>query len=460
MRPWKEYGDPAFTGLWAQTLQSSMIPLRRGSTSMMPAFPAVERIIVDAEAIRRGEATGKETAISRSLASAFGQCLKAVDEQYPGGDVERREEDNVGHWVHLTGGRLTGMIHMPAQAQKVLSKPYNVRLAKRARAATLADTSVGSHGRKERAEETCAEQAGHVWRAHPWQDSSTLSLASHEMLVQLIWRYDLDAPAGLQPPRECKHPTCCFKGPEAPERKDTAERVELAMLAKREWLKHAVRSCKWNNGVRRLCHDAILKVVRDMMESAGFEDVVIEDRWWDEGDGEAQDTRRPDITAFNPRTRRRYVLDIVGAWASKAGGEDEDGQRVAGHAASGKERGKVLSYRGAMKRQDEGGLGWLVRHKAVAKDVFVPFGFEVGGALGAEAEGFLAECVRVAEWKNQGVGDLAFWSSITWGGHWRERIGVEIARGVARCVEKAATGGWGGSAATSGRHHEFDRDCC
>ena len=59
LRPWKEYGDPAFTGLWAQTLQSSMIPLRRGSTSMMPAFPAVERIIVDAEAIRRGEATGK-----------------------------------------------------------------------------------------------------------------------------------------------------------------------------------------------------------------------------------------------------------------------------------------------------------------------------------------------------------------------------------------------------------------
>jgi hypothetical protein len=37
---------------------------------------------------------------------------------------------------------------------------------------------------------------------------------------------------------------------------------------------------------------------------------------------------------------------------------------------------------------------------------------------------------------------------------------VEIARGVARCVEKAATGGWVGSGAASGRHHEFDRDCC
>ncbi len=37
--------------------------------------------------------------------------------------------------------------------------------------------------------------------------------------------------------------------------------------------------------------------------------------------------------------------------------------------------------------------------------------------------------------------------------------GVEIARGVARCVEKAATRGWVGSGAASGRH-EFDRDCC
>ena len=42
------------------------------------------------------------------------------------------------------------------------------------------------------------------------------------------------------------------------------------------------------------------------------------------------------------------------------------------------------------------------------EDEFVQLGFEVGGALGAKAELFMAECVRVAEWKNQGVGDLAF----------------------------------------------------
>ena len=101
-----------------------------------------------------------------------------------------------------------------------------------------------------------------------------------------------------------------------------------------------------------------------------------------------------------------------------------------------------------------------MKHKSVAKDEFVPFGFEVGGALGAKAEWFLAECVRVAEWKNQGVGDLAFWSSMTWGGHWRERIGVEIARGVARCVEKAATGGGVSGGGKRCRSHEYDRDCC
>ena len=114
-----------------------------------------------------------------------------------------------------------------------------------------------------------------------------------------------------------------------------------------------------------------------------------------------------------------------------------------------------------MSRQEEGGKGWLVKSKkSTASDLFVPFGFEVGGALGRKAERFLAECVRVAEWKNQGVGDLAHWSSMTWGGHWRQRIGVEIARGVARCVEKAATGGWVGSGNSRGHSHEYDRDCC
>lgn len=73
--------------------------------------------------------------------------------------------------------------------------------------------------------------------------------------------------------------------------------------------------CTLQNGVRRLCHDAVLRAVADMLKSAGFEDVQIEDRWWDDGDGEDRETRRPDITAFNPRDRKRYVIDVVGAWS-------------------------------------------------------------------------------------------------------------------------------------------------
>ena len=48
---------------------------------------------------------------------------------------------------------------------------------------------------------------------------------------------------------------------------------------------HAVRSCVKSGGVRRLCHDAVLRVQFDMLKSAGFEDVQMEDRWWDEGEG-------------------------------------------------------------------------------------------------------------------------------------------------------------------------------
>ena len=359
----------------------------------------------------------------------------------------------------MTGGRITGLIHMPPRAQKILSRPVNAMLAKRVRAQLVGDTSMGARERRERAEETCAKQAGEALQAHPWQDSDTLSLASHEMLVSMVWRYCLDAPVGLQPGRECGHKTCGYCGPALPALRDTEQRIQLAHGARREWLEHTVRGCAWSRGVQRLCHDAVLKVLKLMMESAGFEDVVMEDRWWDEGDDEAKDTRRPDITAFNPRIRRRVVIDVVGAWAMQAGGSKDGRWREPGHSANVKALGKWRSYKGARRRQEEGGMGWLVKGKGTAADVFVPFAFEVGGALGSEAEAFLRECTAVAEWKNQGVGDLAHWSSMTWGGHWRQRIGVEIARGVARCVERAATGGWASSGTGRGCSHEYDPDC-
>ena len=43
----------------------------------------------------------------------------------------------------------------------------------------------------------------------------------------------------------------------------------------------------------------------------------------------------------------------------------------------------------------------------------------------------------MAEHCRKGRGDLEHWSAMSWGGHWRQRISVEIVRGLARCVERS-----------------------
>ena len=53
----------------------------------------------------------------------------------------------------------------------------------------------------------------------------------------------------------------------------------------------------------------------------------------------------------------------------------------------------------------------------------------------------LREAVKVAEFCRKGQGDVQHWSTMSRWGHWRQRIGVEIVRGLARIVERAATGG-------------------
>ena len=103
----------------------------------------------------------------------------------------------------------------------------------------------------------------------------------------------------------------------------------------------------------------VLRVLRAMMESAGFEDIEEEDRWWDEGDDEAKDTRRQDITAFNPRNRRRYVIDVVGAWAIQPGGGQ--GWQVEGAwSLGGRQGGEEVDELSRRSEAAEGGRYWVV----------------------------------------------------------------------------------------------------
>ena len=85
---------------------------------------------------------------------------------------------------------------------------------------------------------------------------------------------------------------------------------------------------------------------------------------------------------------------------------------------------------------------------------------QAGGAWGTEAEEFLKESKKVAEHCRNGIGDLSHWSAMNWGGHWRQRIGVEIARGLARCIERAAMGGRVEGSSARSRSQEWDPSCC
>ena len=100
-----------------------------------------------------------------------------------------------------------------------------------------------------------------------------------------------------------------------------------------------------------------------------------------------------------------------------------------------------------------------IQHRIINK-LFVP-ACSLVDKEGREAEELVGEAVRVAEYNRKGLGDLAHWSALNWEGHWRQRIGVEIMRGVARCIQRSADSS-SMVASVSGRRRnlEYDRHCC
>ena len=62
--------------------------------------------------------------------------------------------------------------------------------------------------------------------------------------------------------------------------------------------------------------------------------------------------------------------------------------------ANGKAQFKWRSYKGVLARQEAGGPRWLTKSTMKQTDVFVPFAFEVGGAMGDESEDFRQKSSR------------------------------------------------------------------
>ncbi len=84
MRPWRQYADCGYVGMFTLAWQSSMIPVSRGSKAIMPAFPALEEILRQAEEIRTGAAEGRASSqMAIDLEKAWHACVHETTTQFP-----------------------------------------------------------------------------------------------------------------------------------------------------------------------------------------------------------------------------------------------------------------------------------------------------------------------------------------------------------------------------------------
>ena len=138
--PWQEEcagcGFVTKVGMHALAWQSSMIPVCRGSKALMPASPALEKVITQAEEVRKGERQPGHCTTALDLAVAWGNCASETRRQYLS-ELDWREPTHPAHWMHVTQGSVAEMVHMPVRAQKALRLASTAAPVQRARSETM-----------------------------------------------------------------------------------------------------------------------------------------------------------------------------------------------------------------------------------------------------------------------------------------------------------------------------------
>jgi hypothetical protein len=193
-----------------------------------------------------------------------------------------------------------------------------------------------------------------------------------------------------------------------------------------------------------------------LLKNAGYREVEEEAQWWDiAATAEDADHRRPDIVCKHPASSQRFVLDVVCWWGASAG----HGARGGAKMATKRERWKRRRYRRAMWAKLELGMtadeavAWAEsaaedpRATAAAMDAaveaaghtFVPLGFEANGSWGQQSLDFFGDVVEQAGFNSSA--ELYHWCAMVFGAHWRQRIGVALARGQAALVSSAVDKG-------------------
>ena len=93
-----------------------------------------------------------------------------------------------------------------------------------------------------------------------------------------------------------------------------------------------------------------------------------------------------------------------------------------------------------------------------AKTRFWPMAFEPGGAWGESTKEFFTMVKQMARARSRSA-ELYSWSAMNWANHWQQRVGVELARGRARVIERGAAPP--GSRKVDGETMDWDpHSCC
>ena len=141
-----------------------------------------------------------------------------------------------------------------------------------------------------------------------------------------------------------------------------------------------------------MVHEKVQVIWMLMLKSAGFESVRLEDRSFDAAaTADDKDHRRPDIVCVWGGVR--YIIDVTIAWASEMGPVE---WRDVGHDADKAAKAKERSYAKALKREAEGGHGWLKHVRGREVDRFMPIAYEMCGTWGTAARSFFKFVVKCA----------------------------------------------------------------
>jgi hypothetical protein len=399
-REWARYADAAMLGKWALVIKSA-----RDTVTGENHFPIVARELN--VAVNGGVTMPDEwadcaqgtTRAAWSLNTAWHRML----------NLARNTHDTLKPplWLTNTAADMARIEKADDRAQRAFSKTVTLSLLREYKEGIRGEP-VANFVLK------CAAAAGPSgWTAQPWQEEGGLTLHDTDVLINFCLRL------GLPLPRQ-------WQG------RDTG-----ALITNRlGWgvLSHPDSARKWWD----LCHNAVQRVICDMISSAGGS-TRMEDRTWDTadlGDEGAGTRRRPDIVAILA-DGSEIVVDVTGCWRHLTTGRDA--YREEGAGAKTKEREKTTRYMAGMVRRHQQLAAEGVGVQAWVRDSLEDFyaaGFECTGGLGPRFKALVKRIETTAQINTVGA-DLYHWSAMSFRNHWRAAVGVAIMKHTARCLRGA-----------------------